>query len=488
MNHKDHEDHKGFGWFFVGLVCFVVHICFALPAIAQPPGGRPPLVDAARSGDHDALRALIRKSGDVNAAEADGTTALQWASYRDDLESAEMLIRAGASVDAANDLGATALWAASQNGGEAMVRALLAAGANPNAALLAGETPVMVAARAGKPRVVERLIAAGANVNAHAARGQTALMWAVSQKHADVVAVLLAHGADLAARSDVWSQMMAVPPHGYMPYNKMIPAGGETALLFAARVGDLESAKLLVARGANVNDADAWGVSAVTLAAHSRFTDLVEYLLDQRADPNAAASGFTALHEAIMHRDERMAAALLAHGADANAPLKTWTPMRRSADDYNFAPELVGATPFWLAARFIQPGVMRLLAKRGADPLFVHHGERVTEGRGEAFVHRKDTTTAVMAAVAMGGGKAWAQPAFAEREALTLDAVKLAVELGVDVNAVNDDGRTALDAARTLKYDTVVAFLVEKGARPGSGAAAAPVRGKDSGRSGEPPR
>src|SRR4051794_38982357 len=286
--------------------------------------GRPPLVDAARNGDREALRTLVRKGIDVNAAEADGTTALQWASYRDDLESAEILIRGGARVDAANELGATALWAASQNGGEAMVRTLLAAGANPNAALLAGETPVMVAARAGKPRVVERLIAAGADVNARAARGQTALMWAVGQKHADVVGVLLAHGADLSARSEAWSQMMAVPPHGYMPYNKMIPAGGETALLFAARVGDLESAKLLVARGANVNDADAWGVSAVTLAAHSRFTDLVDYLLDQHADPNVAKSGFTALHEAIMHRDERMAAALLAHGADANAPLQTW--------------------------------------------------------------------------------------------------------------------------------------------------------------------
>ena len=103
-------------------------------------------------------------------------------------------------------------------------------------------------------------------------------------------------------------------------------------------------------------------------------------------------------------------------------------------------------------------------------------------------MHRKDATTAVMAAVAMGGGKAWAQPSPAEREALTLEAVKLGVELGIDVNAVNDDGRTALDAARTLKYDTVVAFLVEKGARAGSGAAAAPARGKDSGRAGEPPR
>ena len=451
-------------------------------------GGRPPIVDAAKSGNRDALHALLQHGADAKAADVDGTTALHWASYRDDVESADLLIKGGAAVNAANDLGATPLWTASLNGSEAMVRRLLSAGANPNLPLLAGETPLMVASRSGKPAIVQQLIAKGADVNARAARGQTALMWAVAQKHSDVVTVLLANGADLAARSEVWSQMMAVPPHGYLPYNKMIPAGGETALLFAARVGDLESAKLLVARGANVNDADAWGVSAVTLAAHSRFTDLVEYLLDQHADPNAATSGFTALHEAIMHRDERMAAALLAHGADANTPLQTWTPMRRSADDFNFAPELVGATPFWLAARFIQPAVMRLLAKRAADPLFVHHGERVVEGRGEAFVHRKDATTAVMAAVAMGGGKAWAQPSPAEREALTLEAVKLGVELGIDVNAVNEDGRTALDAARTLKYDTVVAFLVEKGARAGSGAAAAPARGKDSGRAGEPPR
>src|SRR5206468_12954761 len=115
-----------------------------------------------------------------------------------------------------------------------------------------------------------------------------ALMWAVAQKHADVVAVLLAHDADPQARSDVWSQMMAVPPHGYPDYNRMIPHGGETALMFAARVGDLDSAKLLVAAGAHVNDADAWGVSATTLAEHSGFGDLVEFLLDKGADPNAS--------------------------------------------------------------------------------------------------------------------------------------------------------------------------------------------------------
>jgi ankyrin repeat protein len=431
---------------------------------------RPPLLDAARNGDREALRALLQKGTSVDVAEADGTTALHWASYRDDLESAGLLIRAGAKVNAANDLGATPLWTASLNGSEAMVRQLLSAGANPNAALLAGETPLMVASRSGKPAVVEQLIAKGANVNAHAARSQTALMWAVSQQHADVVSVLLAHGADVHARSATWSQVMAVPPHGYLPYNKDIPAGAETALMFAARVGDLDSAKLLVAAGAHVNDADAWGVSATSLAAHSGYRELVEFLLEKGADPNAAGPGFTALHEAIMHRDERMVSALLAHGADANAPLRTWTPTRRSARDLNFAPELVGATPFWLAARFTEPGVMRLLVEHHADPRFVHRSEKVVEGRaGDGFQHRLEATTALMAATGMGGGsEAWAPLARGAREGLMLEAVRLATDLGVDVNAANTDGRTALDAAKALKYDTVVSFLVEHGARPGT--------------------
>ena len=237
--------------------------------------------------------------------------------------------------------------------------------------------------------------------NAHGARGQTALMWAVSQKHPEVVKVLLAHHADLKLASDVWTDVMAVPPHGYLPYNKAIPHGGETALMFAARVGDLASAKLLVAAGANVNDADAWGVSATTLAAHSGFRDLVEFLLDKGADPNAAPNGFTALHEAIMRRDEKMVAALLDHGADPNAPLKTWTPTRRSSDDWNFEPALVGATPFWLAARFDEPDVMRMLVKHGADPLFVHHADCVAE-QGFGQKERTETATALMAATGIG--------------------------------------------------------------------------------------
>jgi ankyrin repeat protein len=211
---------------------------------------RSPLIDAAKNTDRQALRALVQKKADVNAAEADGTTALHWASYRDDLESADLLIRGGAKVNAVNDLGATPLWTASLNASAAM-----------------------------------------------------------------------AQGADVHARSEVWSQVMAVPPHGMPQYNRMIAHGGDTPLMFAARVGDLGSAKLLVAAGANVNDADAWGVSATVLAAHSGFGDLVELLLERGADPNAATPGFTALHAAIMRRHEPMVTALLSARPFVDTPL-----------------------------------------------------------------------------------------------------------------------------------------------------------------------
>jgi len=423
-----------------------------------------PLIDAAKNNDADALRALLKQGVDVKAASADGTTALHWASYRDALDSADLLIRAGANVNAANDLGATPLWNASLNGSAAMVGRLLQAGANPNLALLGGETPLMIASRAGNPDVITRLIDKGANVNARGPRGQTALMWAVSQQHPDVVKVLLARGADIHARSDVWKEMMAVPPHGKPEYNRLIPHGGDTALMFAARVGDLASARLLVAAGANVNDADAWGVSAMVLAAHSGFADLVEFLLDKGADANATGPGFTALHEAIMRRDDKMVSALLAHHANPNTPLQTWTPERRSSADFNFAPALIGATPFWLAARFAEPNVMRLLVTQGADPRFVLRNEYYVNDLND---RRTQATTALMAAVGVGGGRAWAQPDRHQLEALILESVKLAIELGADVNAVNSDGRTALDAAKAFKLEPVVKFLVEKGAREG---------------------
>jgi uncharacterized protein len=404
---------------------------------------------------------LVAPAYAQEAPSGDGSTPLHWAAYRDDLAKVDQLVRAGANVNAANDIGATALWAASLNGSAPIVKRLLDAGANPDAALLSGETPLMAAARAGKTAAVEALLAKGANPNMRGARAQTALMWAVAQKHADVVRLLLAAKADVHARTESWSQMMAVPPHGLPEYNRVIPHGADTALMFAARVGDAASATLLVEAGANVNDHDAWGVSATTLAAFSGHGEIARYLLDKGADPNNDKPGFTALHCAIMRRDEPTVAALLAHGADPNAAVKVWTPTRRSSDDYYFMPALVDATPYWLAARFTQPGVMRLLAKHGADPKVIHESKYV---QGEGYQRRTDRTTAIMAALGMGGGTAWVPIDRTDREALILDAVKVAVEHGADVNAASVDGRTALDSARAQKYIAVAAFLEERGA------------------------
>jgi uncharacterized protein len=450
------------------LLCSVVSVAF----------GGSPLVEAAKSGNHDALKTLLQKKTDANVADPDGATALHWAAYRDDVEASDLLIKAGAKVNAANDLGATPLWLAAQNGGTAMVKHLLEAGANPNQALMAGETPLMVAARGGYAGSMELLLAGGANPNARGSRGQTALMWATSQKHPNAVKVLLAHKADVTLKSDTWTDVMAVPPHGHLPYNKAIPHGGETALMFAARVGDLESARQLVAAGANVNDADAWGVSATTLAAHSGFTDLVLFLLDNDADPNLTPNGFTALQEAVMRRDEKMVAALLEHKADPNFPVKTWTPTRRSSNDFYFDPSLIGATPYWLAARFAEPGVMRMLVQNGADPKFVHNADWVAE---QAFgsVPRKEMVNALGAAVGMLRVTPWVEIPREQREALTLEAVKLAVEGGSDVNLVNTDGRTPLDAAKSLGYKSVIDYLTEKGAKGGvAPATQTPGRGR----------
>jgi len=453
-------------------VCRRVIVIGVVLAVARLAAAEaPPLITAARNADLAAVRALLEKQADVNSVEGDGATALHWASYRDQLEIADLLIRSGAKVNAANDLGATPLWLAAQNGSAAMTRRLLQAGADPNKRLTAGETPLMIAARAGNAEVVDLLAAKGAALDARATRGQTALMWAVAQKHPDVVKVLIARGADVHARSEAWNEVMAVFPHGILDYNRPIPHGSDTALLFAARAGDLASAKLLVGGGANVNDEDAWGVSATVLAAHSGFADLVAFLLDHGADPNAARAGFTALHEAVMRRDVKIAEALLAYGADANARLGTWTPTRRSSRDWNFSPDLVGATPFWLAARFAEPTLMRLLIDYGADPLFVHHA---SYHAGDPAEPRREKATALMAAVGIVGGpgvegaaRAWVRPARAEPEARVLETAKLALELGVDPNAANFDGRTALDGARALKYQNVAAFLTERGARSG---------------------
>ena len=438
-----------------------------VPADVSESDAAPGLIEAVKAGDAARVRALLEAGADPDAAQLDGSSALLWASHRDDVETVRLLIEAGADASAGNDLGATPLWAASENGSTAVLRTLLAAGADPNRELLSGETPVMVAARAGSGEVVRQLAAAGADLDRQGSRGQTALMWAAAQRHPEVVQALLDAGADLSVRSDVWTQVMAVPPHSRPEYNREIPHGGNTALLFAVRAGDLPSARVLVAAGADVDDADAWGVSAAVLAAHGGHRELLEFLLENGADPNAADAGFAALHDAVMRNDSGMVAALLAHGADPNQPLLTWTPTRRASRDHHYPPPFVGASPFWLAARFARIDLMRMLAEHGADPHFVHEVGYIVDGRMQWQTER---TTALMAAFGMAGRRArpWVPYSGAPTAELrTLEAVMLAVELGIDVNAVDATGRTVLDEAEALQYESVVEYLVAQGAEPG---------------------
>ena len=447
-----------------------------------------PLADAAQRADWGAVRALVEQGADLTARQGDGATALHWASYWDEVELADLLIRNGADVNAANDLGVTPLWAAAENRSAAMVERLLDAGANPNAPLLSGETPLMTAARVGAVDVARQLLEADADVTVTAGRSQTALMWAVAQRHPAVVDALLDHGAAVDARSDVWTEVVKTTPEPWNPeYVTQIPQGGYTPLLFAARVGDLASAKLLVAAGAHVNDQPPYGTSATVVAAHSGHGGVAAFLLEQGADPNADDAGYTALHAAILHKDTKLVRALLDHGADPHAAVRSSTPVRRDAVDFYLHPSYVGATPFWLAARFNAPDVMRLLLERGADPLATHYPKYWPGSlsiRDERVQVEEGATTALMAAAGLGGRdplfsvdrlgriaesapvrSTRREPDPALRERLMLAAVTLAAEQGIDVNVANAEGNTALHAAAGRGYDSVVEYLVARGAR-----------------------
>jgi len=449
----------------------VARYAWLVPAallIAADHAPTPPLVEAAKAADWGEVKRLLESSAEVNATQGDGSTALHWASYWDVVEIASLLVDAGAEVNAANELGATPLWSASLNASVGMTRLLLEAGADPDRALVNGETALMTASRTGNPEVVRLLLEAGADPNVTATRGQTPLMWAVSQRHSAVVEVLLEHGADVHARSDVWQQLWQTDGGEVVhpSLHTWIDHGGNTPLLFATIVGDVESARLLVDAGADVNDVAAGGYAAIVYAAHSGNTDLVRYLLESGADPNVDTAGYTALHAAMLRGYEDAALILLEHGADPNAPLTTTTPTRRASDDFFFHPAFVGATPFWLAARFSQPRVMQALLDHGADPLFVHN---VDYWRSSAIFtgfnrDQQGPTTALMAAVGMGGGNGFADVERDRREALTFEAARIAVAAGVDVNAQNAEGRTAIQGAQVSRFQTVVDYLLEHGA------------------------
>ena len=412
------------------------------------------LAEAAKNRDDEAVRALLKQGVDVNAPQGDGATALHWVAHWESEELVDLLIRAEANVNATNDLGVAPLWLACVKGNGAIVERLLKAGANPNAALPNGETPLMTASRTGRVKAVKSLLAHGADVNAKESfRGQTALMWAVAQQHPEVVQTLIEQGADIHARSHVWPELINSAGNTDSSGVYEIAQGGFSPLLFAARQGGLESAKRLLAAGANVNDTAPVGTSALVVATHSGHGTLAAYLLEKGANPNAGDAGYTALHAAVLRGDLELVKVLLFYGANPNTQLTRGTPRRRAvrgvSEDWVLSHYLVGATPFWLAARFGEPSIMRVLAANGANAMFVRDGTTPLMAVLEANNNRGR----------FGGG------APADEESRALEAVKLTVELGGDVNAANAAGDTPLHGAASRGFNTVVEFLAQRGAK-----------------------
>jgi ankyrin repeat protein len=284
-------------------------------------------------------------------------------------------------------------------------------------------------------------------------------MWAAGQKHPDVVARLVKAGADVEARSRAYTQTVTsevTQRAGREALNYTVTRGGSTPLLFAARSGDAESARLLIEAGARVDDALPNGMTPLVEAAHSGQQAVAMLLLEKGANANAGEVGYTALHAAVLRGGLDLVRSLLAHGADPNLRMTRGTPVRRNSEDFELPATLIGSTPYFLAARFLEADIMRALAGAGADP-------RLTMKSGE---------TPLMAAAGTGAspqtdrrGLSVLDGGKVEDERLAVEAVAAAIAHGADVNAANTSGDTALHAAALLGYDRVIEQLVRAGAR-----------------------
>lgn len=435
------------------------------------------LVNAAAEQNWTGVRGLLGAGVDVNQSRADRTTALIWAAHWDHRETVELLLKAGAKVNAAEDHGVTALARACENASVAVVETLLKAGANPNLAQTTGLTPLMVAARTGNMPVVQTLLSHGADVNARtSSTGSTALMWAVSGRHHDLAQALIAAGANVHVSSDK----------------------GFTPLLYAARIGDIEAAKMLLAAGARVDEAGSDGTHALPLAVVNGQDQFAMLLLERGADPNTTVDGVTALHAAAgdvspwlsdwlrahggqrrnprnLTVDRRLALvkALVARGANPNARISTSavvlgyiaTPRRGAfAGNACGTGDVGGATPLWVAGLSLNGG-----GSFGVDykPQINSSAEIVRELLADGADHRITTfdgTTALMAAAGMGPRSYQPGKARGDRLEEAEAAVKILVEAGADVNAINEGDFTALHAATYRGWNEVIQYLVEHGA------------------------
>jgi ankyrin repeat protein len=428
-------------------------------------GNEARLADAVKARNHEAVRDLLKKPvgvAEVNAREADGTTALHWAVRTNDVETTELLLAAGAHVNVANRYGVTPLWLAATNGSAVIVEALLKAGADANTSMPQGETVLMTAARAGNPDVVRALLARGADVNAREdGLGENALMWAAAENRPEAVKLLIAHGAAVDGRSKALTY--AKDRFGLEGVQTILPRGSWTPLMYAARQGSLDAARALAESGADLNVTDPEGTTALVRAIVNWHYDLAGMLVEKGADPNIPdVAGMAALYGVadmntlgeIYGRPPRkqsdtldavvLAKMLLAHGADPNARLKSPTVQKNHTPGDGSLN--VGATPLMRAAKGGDYRVMRALLEGGAD----------------ASLTQRSGATALMLASGLGRGTGAFQKDVGT-EADLLEAVKLCVEHGADVNAVNDGGETALHFAVEFG-DSIVRYLAEKGA------------------------
>ncbi len=408
------------------------------------------VADAAEKSDRSSLRLLLKQHADVNAPQADGMTALHWAAYRGDLETARQLVAANASVNATNRYGVTPISVACQNGDTAIVELLLERGADPNTTLRGGETALMTAARTGNPGPVKALLGRGASVDAKERRGQTALMWAAADGQVAVVEILLQAGAD---------------------FRTPLPESGFTPLFFAAREGRAEVVRALLKAGADVTEAmqpkkssgkgPGKGTSALILAVENGHFELALALIEAGADPNDQRSGFTPLHAMSWVRKPnrgeddgapppagsgnlsslQFIRKLVEHGADVNAQLKSG---KGGAGLFN----LVGATPFLMAASTADIDYLRLLLELGANPA----------------LGNVDHCTPLLVACGIGVGSAAANEVAGE-ELEILSVADWLLKLGADVNAVDANGETAMHAAALKNLPKVVQFLADHGAK-----------------------
>ena len=405
------------------------------------------LLDAVRNGDNEAVQKLLQSKTDINLAAADGTTALHWAAHESDTALVNLLLVHGANPDAANDYGITPLWLACTNQNADMVQKLLQADANPNTALWTGETVLMNCAQTGTTGAVKALLEHGANVNAsESKKGQTALMWAAANSHSEVTGLLVKQGANISAKS----------------------ASGFTPLLFAARSGDVESAQILMGAGASPDEATEIQGNALVIASAGGHEELSLLLLKAGANPNSTdENGITALHHSarnglsalngVRYDDSyrvrppnmlKLARALLESGADPNARIKK--SQRLGPDGSPF--EMAEATPLWLAAIAADVNLMKLMDEFEADP--------TVNGEGDITPLMAAARSACTGSCAFSGGN----EASEEEVQISLLAVKAAIEMGVDVNAKNKDGQTAMHMAAFTGSDAVVQYLADQGA------------------------